>query len=310
MSAQDFFIFIISFISFLLTFWHLSRRSQDKESTAILYERLRKINLALNENQTFSSGNFYLDKFLQNLNITAYISKFDKQTLDPIRQWLVKAGYRSHQALALFFVIKIVVCLILGIATFITIMIGFDQALPFILKINLSMVFGLSGHALVNNIVERIIQSRYEEIKSGLPDMLELMVICINAGMSFDRSLNRAAIELKPSYPTLSEELTITVAELNIFSQRDQVWASLCRRVEVDQVMTIASSIMQATSYGTPLAPTLQNLALDYRKQKMAAAEYKAGKITAMMTLPLVMFILPTLFIVILGPIVLQALRN
>jgi len=146
------------------------------------------------------------------------------------------------------------------------------------------------------------IKKRSDAIRKGLPDALDLLVICAEAGLTVDSAFARVARELGKAYPELGDEFTLTAIELGFLSERRQAFENLATRVKLDAVKGVVTTMIQTEKYGTPLASALRVLSAEFRNERMMRAEEKAARLPAIMTIPLIMFILPTLFIVILGP--------
>lgn len=146
------------------------------------------------------------------------------------------------------------------------------------------------------------ITKRTDAIRKGLPDALDLLVICAEAGLTVDAAFHRVARELGRAYPELGEEMTLTAIELGFLSDRRQAFENLAQRVDLDAIKGVTTTMVQTEKYGTPLASALRVLSAEFRNERMMRAEEKAARLPAIMTIPLILFILPSLFIVILGP--------
>ena len=146
------------------------------------------------------------------------------------------------------------------------------------------------------------VNKRSAAIRKGLPDALDLMVICAEAGLTVDAAFGRVAKELGKAYPELGDEWGLTAIELGFLSERRQAFENLAQRVDLEAVRGVVTTMIQTEKYGTPLASALRVLSAEFRHQRMMRAEEKAARLPAIMTIPLILFILPTLFIVILGP--------
>ncbi len=145
-------------------------------------------------------------------------------------------------------------------------------------------------------------KKRTDAIRKGLPDALDLMVICAEAGLTVDAAFNRVAKELGRAYPELGDEFTLTAIELSFLTERRQAFENLAYRVDLDAIRGVVTTMIQTERYGTPLASALRVLSAEFRNERMMRAEEKAARLPAIMTVPLILFILPVLFIVILGP--------
>ncbi len=146
------------------------------------------------------------------------------------------------------------------------------------------------------------IQKRSEAIRKGLPDALDLLVICAEAGLTVDASFGRVARELGKAYPELGDEFALTSIELGFLTDRRMAFENLAQRIDLDAIRGVVTTMVQTEKYGTPLASALRVLSAEFRNERMMRAEEKAARLPAIMTVPLILFILPTLFIVILGP--------
>jgi len=158
------------------------------------------------------------------------------------------------------------------------------------------------GYKAPELYIDNIASKRTNEIRKGLPDALDLMVICAEAGLTVDASFGRVAKELGRAYPELGDEFTLTAIELSFLTERRMAFENLANRVNLDAVKGVVTTMIQTERYGTPLASALRVLSAEFRNERMMRAEEKAARLPAIMTVPLILFILPVLFIVILGP--------
>ena len=146
------------------------------------------------------------------------------------------------------------------------------------------------------------ITKRSNAVRKGLPDALDLLVICAEAGLTVDAAFNRVARELGKAYPELGDEFALTSIELGFLTDRRSAFENLANRIDLEAVRGVVTTMIQTEKYGTPLASALRVLAAEFRNERMMRAEEKAARLPAIMTVPLILFILPVLFIVILGP--------
>jgi tight adherence protein C len=146
------------------------------------------------------------------------------------------------------------------------------------------------------------ISKRTSAVRKGLPDALDLLVICAEAGLTVDAAFNRVARELGKAYPELGDEFALTSIELGFLTDRRMAFENLASRVNLDAMRGVVTTMIQTEKYGTPLASALRVLSAEFRNERMMRAEEKAARLPAIMTVPLILFILPVLFIVILGP--------
>ena len=146
------------------------------------------------------------------------------------------------------------------------------------------------------------VKKRSHAIRKGLPDALDLLVICAEAGLTVDAAFNRVAKELGKAYPELGDEFGLTAIELGFLNERRNAFENFAMRVDLEAVRGVVTTMIQTEKYGTPLASALRVLSAEFRNERMMRAEEKAARLPAIMTVPLILFILPTLFVVILGP--------
>ena len=146
------------------------------------------------------------------------------------------------------------------------------------------------------------VTKRTHAIRKGLPDALDLLVICAEAGLTVDAAFNRVARELGKAYPELGDEFALTSIELGFLTDRRMAFENLANRIDLESIRGVVTTMIQTEKYGTPLASALRVLSAEFRNERMMRAEEKAARLPAIMTVPLILFILPCLFIVILGP--------
>ncbi|MBV9882726.1 MAG: type II secretion system F family protein [Sphingomonadaceae bacterium] len=146
------------------------------------------------------------------------------------------------------------------------------------------------------------IGKRTTAIRKGLPDALDLLVICAEAGLTVDSAFSRVSRELGKAYPELGDEFALTSIELGFLTDRRSAFENLAQRIDLDAIRGVVTTMIQTEKYGTPLASALRVLSAEFRNERMMRAEEKAARLPAIMTIPLILFILPVLFIVILGP--------
>jgi len=150
--------------------------------------------------------------------------------------------------------------------------------------------------------VKNRVDKRTHAIRKGLPDALDLLVICAEAGLTVDAAFGRVARELGKAYPELGDEFALTSIELGFLTDRRLAFENLAKRIDLESVRGVVTTMIQTEKYGTPLASALRVLSAEFRNERMMRAEEKAARLPAIMTVPLILFILPVLFVVILGP--------
>ena len=160
----------------------------------------------------------------------------------------------------------------------------------------------IGGYKAPDVWLKNKVQKRSDAVRKGLPDALDLLVICAEAGLTVDAAFGRVAKELGKAYPELGDEFGLTAIELGFLNERRLAFENLASRVDLEAVRGVVTTMIQTEKYGTPLASALRVLSAEFRNERMMRAEEKAARLPAIMTVPLILFILPTLFVVILGP--------
>ena len=221
---------------------------------------------------------------------------------------LAQAGWRSKDALVAFLFMKICLPFAFGAAAAFAIYgIGIIDVPP-LFQLLLAMMCVVIGAYMPEVFVKNAIQKRRKVIQKGLPDTLDLLVICAEAGLALDAALTRVSREMERSCPEVADEFSLTAVELGFLPDRKQALKNLIKRVRLPSIRGVVNTLMQTEKYGTPLSQALRVLATEYRNERMLKAEEKATKLPALLTVPLIVFIMPTLFIVLLGPAILRAI--
>ena len=168
----------------------------------------------------------------------------------------------------------------------------------------------LVGSKLPDYIVKKIRDKRLASIRKALPDSLDMLVICAEAGLASDAALKRVVAETTRNGSILGEELNQTALELSFMPERRQALENLAERAPLPSINAFVNTMIQAEKYGTPLARAFKVLSQEQRTERMLRAEEKAGRLPATMTVPMMLFILPALFIVLIGPAILDIMDN
>ncbi|MDG2005283.1 MAG: type II secretion system F family protein [Novosphingobium sp.] len=223
--------------------------------------------------------------------------------LKTVQQKLAQAGIRKKEwAVAVIFA-RMVLPVVLG-AIAATVIYGLDYFPEWgsMKRFGGFALFVGAGYKGPDIFVQNLINKRTNEIRKGLPDALDLLVICAEAGLTVDAAFERVAKELGRAYPELGDEFSLTSIELSFLTERKMAFENLAYRVNLDSVQGVVTTMIQTERYGTPLASALRVLSAEFRNDRMMRAEEKAARLPAIMTVPLILFILPVLFVVILGP--------
>jgi tight adherence protein C len=218
------------------------------------------------------------------------------------RTMLMQAGYRGQAPYVtyLFFRMAMPIVMLVASAFYIFVVLKLDY--PPMMK--LAMVIGCAylGMHSPNLYLKNQIQRRQLSIKRAFPDALDLMLICVESGMSVEAAFRKVSEEIGSQSVTLAEELTLTTAELSYLPDRRQAYENLAQRTGIEGVRAVCLALQQAERYGTPLGTTLRVLAQENRDMRMSEAEKKAAGLPPKLTVPMIVFFLPVLFVVILGP--------
>ncbi|WCT72154.1 type II secretion system F family protein [Sphingomonas naphthae] len=216
---------------------------------------------------------------------------------------LTRAGIRSKDAAIAVIFCRLALPLLIGGTTIIGLYLidWFPDWGPFkryaVVAVTLVLTYKAPDLWVKNRVTKRT-----AAIRKGLPDALDLLVICAEAGLTVDAAFQRVARELGKGYPELGDEFALTAIELGFLTDRRTAFENLAQRVDLESVRGVVTTMIQTEKYGTPLASSLRVLAAEFRHERMMKAEEKAARLPAIMTVPLILFILPVLFVVILGP--------
>jgi tight adherence protein C len=229
---------------------------------------------------------------------------------DGARDMLRQAGFRAEKHLITFLALRAIVPVIIGILVFAyTSTIFANKFSP---STRLAMTFGgmVLGFYVPNLGVKNMIARRQQSIKRAWSDALDLLLICVESGMALEPSLSRVAKEIGSQSVPLAEELTLTVAELSYLQDRRKALDNLSKRVGLETVRSVVTSLVQSERYGTPLGTALRVLAQENRDARMAEAEKKAAALPPKLTVPMIAFFLPVIFVVLLGPSIIMVLKS
>jgi len=219
------------------------------------------------------------------------------------RLMLARAGFRSRESLIIFLFARVAI-LVLTVPLALLLM----ASAPFSPDVRLWVGAGtaLAGFFLPDLVLARMAARRIARLQRTLPDALDLLVICAEAGLAADAALARVARELARAAPEVADEFAVTAVELTVLPERRMALDNLARRVPLPGIRALTATLVQTERYGTPLAQALRVLAEELRERRLIRAEEKAARLPAILTVPLIVFILPALFIVLAGPAVLD----
>lgn len=221
---------------------------------------------------------------------------------DTSRTRLKQAGYRSESHLVTFLIARLAAPLVLGIIVFIYSSTVFADRIPDSMRLIVPFIGAVAGFYLPNMYLTNAIQRRQQSIKSAWSDALDLLLICVESGMSIEAAIQRVSKEIGAQSVPLAEELTLTNAELSFLGDRRKAFVNLGERTGLPTVRSVVTSLVQSERYGTPLGTALRVLAQENRDARMQEAEKRAAALPPKLTVPMVMFFLPVIFMVLLGP--------
>jgi len=228
----------------------------------------------------------------------------DEKTFNNLKM----AGYRkqSHVYVFLFFRVILPIFMLIGAAIYVY---GFsDTERTFMMKMLIVLIVGYAGFYLPNIYISNAISKRQLSIRRAWPDSLDLLLICVESGMSIEAALGKVSQEIGLQSPQLAEELVLTTAELSYLQERRDAYQNLADRTGLDSVKSVCMALIQAERYGTPLGTALRVLSEENRALRMSEAEKKAAALPPKLTVPMIIFFLPVLFAIIMGPAMIQVM--
>jgi tight adherence protein C len=271
------------------------------KTVAIEREKIRARERArLAENQKRASlrneAKPFMRQVVERFNLRKALA--DDKTVNRLRM----AGYRGQAPLVVFLFGRLVLPLIFFMVAMFYLFAMSKLEQPAIIKILIAVVVAYIGFYAPNLYVSNVTQKRQKSIRRAWPDALDLLLICVESGMSAEAAFRRVSEEIGAQSVELAEELTLTTAELSYLQERRQAYENLATRTGLDGVKSVMTSLIQAERYGTPLSQSLRVLSQESRDQRMNMAETKAAALPPKLTVPMILFFLPVLFGVIIGP--------
>ena len=242
--------------------------------------------------------------------ILSYIADKNQDLIDDMKALLIKAGQRQENALEEFLKSKLNAALALFIMLLLLLGTN-DFDIPPIGVLVISLIAGVyGGHKLTDLNMELMAKKRMESIEHGVPDLVDLLVICTESGLDLNSSIRRIAREMRTSNSVLADELSLTAIELEMIPDSRKVFENLENRTDCLEIKTLSKTLMQSIEYGSSLSSSLRELAAETRQRRMLDAEGKAAQAPTLLTLPMMIFIMPCLFIIMLGPVIISMIRS
>ncbi len=242
------------------------------------------------------SPKIYMKRAVDSFNLSKWVGQEEARAL------LVQAGFRGQAPYVTYLFFRMTMPALMLVASLFYIFVIIDFDYPPMVKVAISIGCAYLGMQSPNLFLKNKIQRRQTSIKRAFPDALDLLLICVESGMSIEAAVRKVSEEVGTQSVALAEEFTLTTAELSYLPDRRQAYENLAQRTGLEGVKAVCLALQQSERYGTPLATTLRVLAQENRDMRMAEAEKKAAGLPPKLTVPMIVFFLPVLFVVILGP--------
>jgi len=238
----------------------------------------------------------FMKTVVDNFNLNKWLGQ------EQARQMLMQAGYRGQAPYITYLFFRMIMPVVFFCAAlfYVFLVLKLDQ--PATIKIAMSIGAAYFGVLSPNLFLKNRIGRRQTSIKRAFPDALDLLLICVESGMSVEAAFRKVSEEIGAQSIALAEELTLTTAELSYLPDRRQAYENLSQRVGLEGVKSVCIALQQSERYGTPLGTTMRVLSQENRDMRMSEAEKRAAALPPKLTVPMILFFLPVLFIVILGP--------
>ena len=244
----------------------------------------------------------YVQRIVDQFNLSKWVGQ------EEARLKLIQAGYRGQAPYITYLFVRMmtpVLCFLFSLI-YLFVVLKFDQ--PATIKLGICIGAAYVGMQLPLVLLKNKITRRQMSIKRAFPDTLDLLLICVESGMSIEAAFRKVSNEVGTQSVALAEELTLTTAELSYLPDRRQAYENLAKRTDLDGVKSVCMALQQSERYGTPLATMLRVMAQENRDMRMSEAEKKAAGLPPKLTVPMILFFLPVLFVVILGPAVIKVM--
>jgi tight adherence protein C len=238
----------------------------------------------------------YMQMIVEQLNLRKHLGE------EQARSLLQQAGFRGQGPYVAYLFFRLVAPVVTFIIAVVYMFVLTNFAWPTMLKVAVAIGGAYIGMKLPHLFLKNLITRRQLSVRRAFPDALDLLLICVESGMSIEVAFRRVSQEIGTQSIALAEELTLTTAELSYLQDRRSAYDNLAARTNLDGVKAVCTALAQAERYGTPLATALRTLAQEIRDMRMGEAEKKAAALPPKLTVPMILFFLPVLFIVILGP--------
>ncbi|RUT28200.1 type II secretion system F family protein [Arsenicitalea aurantiaca] len=246
----------------------------------------------------------YMRSVVEKLSLQKALA--DEGTIDA----LARAGYRGQGPLTTYLFLRFVTPIVLLIVSFLYFAFIILPHLPLFQNAIFALLVGLLGAYLPVLLLKNQTIKRQQSIRRAWPDCLDLMLLCVESGMSIEHAFRRVSAEIGQQSPALAEELVLTTAELSFLEDRGRAYDNLGRRTGLDGVRSVMTALIQSDRYGTSVGQALRVMAEEGREQRLMEAEKKAAALPPKLTVPLILFFLPVLFIVIISPAIIRVMET
>ena len=264
-------------------------------------QRLRQLTAPASERQLVrTEKDLVVNEDAEVMRVKTFVPKSPKD-ISRLRRRLMRAGYRTVPPVVIYFWAEITLPLVLGLGTLL--FLGIQSG--WLLAAFLAVV----GYLTPGLVLARLIAARKQELQNGLPDALDLLIVCVEAGSSLDQGVLKTSEELYVSYPMLADELRTLNIEVRAGKPRIEAFRNLATRTGLDDVRALVAMLVQTDRFGTSIAEALRTLAQTLRTKRRQRAEERAAKIGVKLVFPLVFFLFPAFYVVTLGPAIIQFVR-
>ncbi len=246
----------------------------------------------------------YMQRVVERFNLNKWLAQ------EAAREKLVQAGFRGQAPYVAFLFFRLITPVVTFAVAVFYVFVVLQLDYPATIKLGMCLGVAYAGMQAPYFFLKNRIAKRQLSIKRAFPDALDLLLICVESGMSIETAFKRVSTEIGTQSIALAEELTLTTAELSYLQDRKTAYENLAKRTDLDGVKSVCMALQQAERYGTPLAQTLRVMSQENRDIRMSEAEKKAAGLPPKLTVPMILFFLPVLFVVILGPAAIRVMAT
>lgn len=295
-------LFVASFWIVVIPMLEGDKKKRRMESVASARDTMRKTRLSnlQGEARLRADGKGVAKNLVDRFSLERLLEASD------LKDKMAQAGLRGQKPIYIFYMARLVLPIGLGVMGLLLFVILNLPGWDFIQRVAATMGLIVLGYYLPAFYVRNVASKRLASIVPTFPDALDLLLICVEAGMSVELAFGRVADEMSDSSIELAEEFSLTTAELSYLTSRRLAYENFARRNNHPGIRSVATALVQAERYGTPLGDTLRTMASENRQMRVMQAEKKAAALPAKLTVPMILFFLPVLFIVILTPAALR----